>query len=75
MRQRSSDLYRLTAEAFLPGTTLVYHHRDGADVATVTEADGRVVAFAGDDVDGRFTYGQIEILLESGRLEVVLTDA
>ncbi len=74
MRQTAPETRRITAAAFLPGTTVRYHHRDGSDRATVTDADATFVTFVGENCDGRFTRRQIDRLVEAGRLEIVLTE-
>jgi hypothetical protein len=66
--------YRVTAETIHEGATVRYHWRDGTGLATVTEkTDGRI-AFRGSECNGRFTYDQIDRLVEDGRLQVVLDD-
>ncbi|MDF9744767.1 hypothetical protein [Natrinema salsiterrestre] len=64
----------VTAAALHPGTTVRYHYRTGTSLATVVERTDRHVAFIGTDCDGTFTHGQIERLIDDGRLEVVLDD-
>ncbi|MFC6767565.1 hypothetical protein [Natrinema soli] len=64
----------VTADALFPGTTVHYHYRDGSSLATVVERTESLVAFVGEDCDGRFTRGQIDRLFADGRLEVVLDD-
>ena len=63
-----------TADALFPGTTVRYRYRTGDSLATVLERTDRFVTFVGPDCDGRFTHGQIDRLIEDGRLEVVLDD-
>ncbi|AGB16786.1 hypothetical protein Halru_2199 [Halovivax ruber XH-70] len=74
MPETTQDVRRLTADALVPGTTVCYHHRQGRDLATITETDGTFVTFVGENCDARFTHRQIERLLDAGRLEIVLTD-
>ena len=68
------SLFRTTAAALFPGTTVRYHYRTGDSLATVVERTDRFVTFVGPDCDGRFTHDQIDRLLEDDRLEVVLDD-
>lgn len=63
---------RTTAAALFVGTTVQYRWRDGAGLATVTEATDDRIAFHGPDCNGRFTPDQVDRLFADGRLEVVL---
>ncbi|WP_247729209.1 hypothetical protein [Halovivax limisalsi] len=72
MRRTGRRTGQLTSAALFPGTAVRYHHRDGADLATVTEVGEDIVAFVGANCDGRFTHDQIDRLIEAGRLEIVL---
>lgn len=65
---------RVTGDALHPGTTVRYHYRTGSALATVVERTDQHVTFVGDDCDGRFTHDQIEQLLATDRLQVVLDD-
>ncbi|WP_049928696.1 hypothetical protein [Halopiger goleimassiliensis] len=69
-----SRYVRTTADALFPGTTVRYHYRSGASLATVVERTERYVTFIGPECDGRFTHDQIDDLIEDDRLEVVLDD-
>ena len=64
-----------TAAALFVGTTVRYHWRDDAGLATVVEATDDYVSFSGPDCNGRFSRDQIDRLFADGRLEVVLDDA
>ncbi len=69
----SHDAYRsVTSAALEPGTTVLYRHRSGDSLATVTEATDEHVAFAGEDCDGHFPREQIDRMLGDGRLVLVL---
>lgn len=61
-----------TSAALFVGTTVWYRWRDGAGLATVTEATEERVSFSGPDCDGRFSRAQIDRLIADDRLEVVL---
>ncbi|PSP79481.1 hypothetical protein BRC81_04485 [Halobacteriales archaeon QS_1_68_20] len=72
MPAESGESFGVTVDAIHPGTTVRYHYRGGDSLAVVTEkADGHVT-FVGDDCNGKFTYDQIDRMLESGRLLIVL---
>ncbi len=58
--------------ALEPGTTVLYRHRSGDSLATVTEATDEHVAFVGDDCDGHFPREQVDRMFEDGRLVLVL---
>lgn len=64
----------VSAESLHPGTTVRYEYRTGDSLATVVERTDRHVTFIGADCDGTFTHGQIERLIDDGRLEIVLDD-
>lgn len=64
-----------TVDALFVGTTVRYRWRDGAGLATVTEATDDRVSFSGPDCNGRFTREQVDRLFADGRLVVVLDDA
>lgn len=68
------DLLSVSVDALLPGTTVRYHHRSGSSLATVTKKTSRYVTFVGDDCDGKFTYDQIDRLIDGDRLQIVLDD-
>lgn len=63
-----------TSAALFAGTTVRYRWRDGAGLATVTEATDDYVSFSGPDCNGRFSRDQIDRLFADRRLEVVLDD-
>lgn len=72
MTRRRPVCLRVTAAALLPGTTVRYH--DGADssLATVVDRTGHSVTLAGEGCDGTYTTGQLERLLATGHLRIVL---
>ncbi|GAA0679024.1 hypothetical protein ACFQDG_00725 [Natronoarchaeum mannanilyticum] len=67
-----SEYLNLSSAALEPGTTVLYRHRSGDSLATVTEATDEHVAFVGDDCDGHFPREQIDRMLGDGRLVLVL---
>jgi len=72
MDATSGTYRRITSEALEPGTNVLYRHRTGDSLATVTEATDEHVAFVGDDCDGHFPREQIDRMLADGRLVLVL---
>ena len=70
----STGASQTTAAALFVGTTVRYRWRDGAGLATVTEATDDRVSFSGPDCNGRFTPEQIDRLFADGRLVVVIDD-
>jgi hypothetical protein len=70
----STPLLHVTGDALLPGTTVRYHFRTGSALATVIERTDEHVTFVGDECDGRFTHDQIDRLLATDRLQIVLDD-
>lgn len=68
----SSTYSRTTSRQIHVGTTVRYHWRGHAGLATVVETTDRFVSFAGPDCDGRFNRDQIDRLIDEGRLQVVL---
>ena len=74
MARHRAPSARTTADALFPGTTVRYHYRTGDSLATIIERTERFLTFVGEECDGRFTYDQIDRLIEDDRLEVVLDD-
>lgn len=74
MARDRTDTLHVTADSLYPGTTVRYHYRAGNSLATVVRRSERYISFLGEECNGTFTYEQIELLLEEGRLQIVLDD-
>lgn len=74
LHRSSSTVFRVTADALGPGTTVRYHYRTGNSLATVVERTDRYVTFVGEECDGTFTHDQIDRLIDDDRLQIVLDD-